>query len=165
MDEVAIYATSLSRLLRWSRRPLRIAEAVVRSATYVLNGSHSLFPPSLSGWGGNRSSPKDLCGLDSGLHLRIWIRHHLSVLYDRADAAFGLCAGYLGRGQGRHPVPDRLASRHVRLHGRRYFWIFRDLLGTEQKVNTPEFWFTMQAAMIFGFITSYPVNWWLLKAA
>jgi hypothetical protein len=45
-----------------------------------------------------------------------------------------------------------------------YFWIFRDLLGTELKVNTPEFWFMMQVAMIFGFITSYPVNWWLLKA-
>jgi hypothetical protein len=45
-----------------------------------------------------------------------------------------------------------------------FFWIFRDLLGTELKVNTPEFWFMMQVAMIFGFITSYPVNWWLLKA-
>jgi len=44
-----------------------------------------------------------------------------------------------------------------------FFWIFRDILGTELKVNTPEFWFMMQIAMICGFITSYPVNWWLLR--
>ncbi|KIZ47505.1 MULTISPECIES: DUF4396 domain-containing protein [Rhodopseudomonas] len=44
-----------------------------------------------------------------------------------------------------------------------YFWIFRDLLGAELTVNSFEFWFMMQIAMIFGFITSYPVNWWLLR--
>lgn len=44
-----------------------------------------------------------------------------------------------------------------------FFWIFRDILGTELKVNTPEFWFMMQIAIICGFITSYPVNWWLLR--
>lgn len=27
----------------------------------------------------------------------------------------------------------------------------------------PVFWFMMQIGMILGFITSYPVNWWLLK--
>lgn len=27
----------------------------------------------------------------------------------------------------------------------------------------PTFWFMMQVAMIFGFMTSYPVNWWLLR--
>ncbi len=25
------------------------------------------------------------------------------------------------------------------------------------------FWFMMQFAMIFGFLTSYPVNWWLVR--
>ena len=30
-------------------------------------------------------------------------------------------------------------------------------------VNSPAFWFTMQIAMLAGFITSYPVNWWLIK--
>lgn len=44
-----------------------------------------------------------------------------------------------------------------------YFGIFRSWLGVELKVDTPEFWFVMQIAMIFGFLTSYPVNWWLLK--
>lgn len=45
-----------------------------------------------------------------------------------------------------------------------YFWIFRKILGVELKVNSVEFWFMMQIAMIFGFLTSYPVNWWLLKS-
>jgi hypothetical protein len=44
------------------------------------------------------------------------------------------------------------------------FGIFRHLLGLDLKVNSPEFWFMMQIAMIVGFMTSYPVNWWLLKS-
>lgn len=30
--------------------------------------------------------------------------------------------------------------------------------------TTPEFWFMMQIAMCCGFVTAYPVNWWLVKA-
>ena len=30
--------------------------------------------------------------------------------------------------------------------------------------TTPEFWFMMQIAMLCGFITAYPVNWWLVKS-
>jgi hypothetical protein len=45
-----------------------------------------------------------------------------------------------------------------------YFWIFRQVLGVELEVNTVEFWFMMQIAMLFGFATSYPVNWWLIRA-
>jgi hypothetical protein len=26
------------------------------------------------------------------------------------------------------------------------------------------FWFMMQIVMLAGFLTSYPVNWWLLRA-
>jgi hypothetical protein len=44
------------------------------------------------------------------------------------------------------------------------FWLFRQVFGTELEINTPEFWFMMQIAMICGFITAYPVNWWLIKA-
>ncbi|MDQ6710350.1 MAG: DUF4396 domain-containing protein [Candidatus Dormibacteraeota bacterium] len=44
-----------------------------------------------------------------------------------------------------------------------YFWIFRRGFGVELAVDTAEFWFVMQIAMIFGFITSYPVNWWLIR--
>jgi hypothetical protein len=43
-------------------------------------------------------------------------------------------------------------------------YLFRHVLGMELRVNAPEFWFAMQIAMICGFITSYPVNWWLLRA-
>jgi hypothetical protein len=44
------------------------------------------------------------------------------------------------------------------------FYLFRRLTGGTLPVNSVEFWFMMQIAMICGFITSYPVNWWLLKA-
>ena len=30
--------------------------------------------------------------------------------------------------------------------------------------TNPVFWFMMQIAMLVGFLTSYPVNWWLLRA-
>jgi len=40
---------------------------------------------------------------------------------------------------------------------------FLPLLGKMLEVNTAEFWFTMQIAMLAGFLTSYPVNWWLIK--
>ena len=45
-----------------------------------------------------------------------------------------------------------------------YFYFFRVLIGARLEVNTPEFWFMMQIAMWCGFATSYPVNWWLIKA-
>ncbi|HYW97097.1 MAG TPA: DUF4396 domain-containing protein [Bacteroidales bacterium] len=33
----------------------------------------------------------------------------------------------------------------------------------ELEASDPVFWFMMQIAMIFGFLTAYPVNWWLLR--
>lgn len=45
-----------------------------------------------------------------------------------------------------------------------YFYIFRHVLGTKLEVDSFEFWFMMQIAMLFGFVTSYPANWWLLRA-
>jgi hypothetical protein len=42
------------------------------------------------------------------------------------------------------------------------FYLFRTLIGTRLEVNTPEFWFMMQLAMLCGFVTAYPVNWWLI---
>ncbi len=44
-----------------------------------------------------------------------------------------------------------------------YFYIFRTVLGATLHVNSPEFWFMMQIAMLFGFATSYPMNWWLIR--
>lgn len=43
------------------------------------------------------------------------------------------------------------------------FWIFRRALGAALSVNSLEFWFMMQIAMLCGFATSYPINWWLLR--
>ena len=40
---------------------------------------------------------------------------------------------------------------------------FRPAYGGLAPVDTPEFWFVMQLAMLCGFATSYPVNWALLK--
>ncbi|HSU06934.1 MAG TPA: DUF4396 domain-containing protein [Acetobacteraceae bacterium] len=44
-----------------------------------------------------------------------------------------------------------------------YFLIFRLGFGVNLQTNSVEFWFMMQIAMLFGFATSYPVNWWLLR--
>lgn len=44
-----------------------------------------------------------------------------------------------------------------------FLW-FRRLYGGVAEVNTPEFWFAMQLAMLCGFTTSYPVNWLLVKS-
>jgi hypothetical protein len=43
------------------------------------------------------------------------------------------------------------------------FVIFRSLFHARLEVNSAEFWFMMQIAMLAGFVTSYPVNWWLLR--
>jgi len=43
-----------------------------------------------------------------------------------------------------------------------FLW-FRPAYGGTAEVNTPEFWFAMQIAMLAGFITSYPVNWLLIR--
>jgi len=45
-----------------------------------------------------------------------------------------------------------------------YFGIFRAALGTRLETASVEFWFMMQLAMIFGFVTAYPVNWWLIRS-
>jgi Domain of unknown function (DUF4396) len=45
-----------------------------------------------------------------------------------------------------------------------HFFVFGQLIGTELQVSSAEFWFTMQIAMLCGFVTSYPVNWWLIRS-
>ncbi len=44
------------------------------------------------------------------------------------------------------------------------FFLYRHYFGQMAQVDTPEFWFAMQLAMVAGFITAYPVNWWLIRA-
>lgn len=38
------------------------------------------------------------------------------------------------------------------------------IFGHEIDKGNPVFWFMMQIAMLAGFATSYPINWWLVKA-
>lgn len=38
------------------------------------------------------------------------------------------------------------------------------IFGRELDRADPVFWFMMQIAMLAGFLTSYPVNWWLVRA-
>ena len=42
--------------------------------------------------------------------------------------------------------------------------LFGQVLGVRLDVDSFEFWFMMQIAMVCGFLTSYPVNWWLLRS-
>lgn len=44
-----------------------------------------------------------------------------------------------------------------------FAWL-RPRYGAIAPVDSPEFWFAMQLAMLGGFMTSYPVNWLLIRA-
>src|SRR5690348_17138737 len=44
-----------------------------------------------------------------------------------------------------------------------YFLIFQSGFGIRLDPGMIEFWFMMQIAMLCGFVTSYPVNWWLIR--
>jgi hypothetical protein len=44
------------------------------------------------------------------------------------------------------------------------FGWFRPCFGHIARVDSPEFWFATQLAMLSGLIVSYPANWWLLRA-
>ena len=65
----------------------------------------------------------------------------------------------LGGGEGRFPVAD---GWQVGMYGWMAIVVFL-IFGHEIHKTNPIFWFMMQIAMWFGFLTSYPVNWWLLK--
>jgi hypothetical protein len=44
-----------------------------------------------------------------------------------------------------------------------HFVIFQTAFGAKLEPTSPEYWFLMQLGMICGFLTSYPVNWWLIR--
>ena len=44
-----------------------------------------------------------------------------------------------------------------------YFAIFQYGFGTRLQTDSYAFWFMTQIAMMFGFLTTYPVNWWLIR--
>jgi hypothetical protein len=43
------------------------------------------------------------------------------------------------------------------------FGWYRSAFGGIAPVGSPEFWFAMQIAMLADFVTSYPVNWALIR--
>ncbi len=43
------------------------------------------------------------------------------------------------------------------------FWLFPAVFDTRISPTMPIFWFVMQFAMMAGFLTAYPVNWWLIR--
>jgi hypothetical protein len=45
------------------------------------------------------------------------------------------------------------------------FGWFRPFYGGVAPVDTPEFWFAMQLAMLCGRATSFPVNWILVRSS
>jgi len=59
-----------------------------------------------------------------------------------------------------------LAAWQIGMYGfmaiAQFIW-FQRAYGIRAEVDTPEFWFAMQLAMIAGFATAYPVNWWLIR--
>ena len=55
-------------------------------------------------------------------------------------------------GQGLREIARQMPRRNVEL-----------LRQTKLETNMAEFWFMMQIAMVCGFVTSYPVNWWLIR--
>lgn len=43
------------------------------------------------------------------------------------------------------------------------FYLFEQVWNHWIDPNIPEFWYMLQIAMMAGFATSYPVNWWLIR--
>ena len=69
-------------------------------------------------------------------------------------------------GQSRSDIPGVTSPNHANFpplapqSGNR----LPDRLGTVRCTHrVPEFWFAMQLAMLAGFVTSYPVNWLLIR--
>jgi hypothetical protein len=59
-----------------------------------------------------------------------------------------------------------LTAWQVGMHGFMAFAslrLFRHVLGVPLEVNSAEFWFRC-SSHVAGFVTSYPVNWWLIRA-
>ena len=43
------------------------------------------------------------------------------------------------------------------------FGVLRPTLGVIPEADSPVFWFAMQLAMLAGFATAFPMNWWLIR--
>ena len=91
---------------------------------------------------------------------------------------FGIAFQYFTLDPARTPSPARrivralqsdaatIAAWQVGMYGfmalAQLAWL-TPLYGGPAPVNSPEFWLIMQLAMLCGFVTSYPVNWLLVR--
>ncbi|WP_299259979.1 DUF4396 domain-containing protein [uncultured Kushneria sp.] len=91
-----------------------------------------------------------------------------------AAYAFGVLFQYLpiremGGGSPRRALIDAIKADTLSLIAFQfgmYFWMLIAtplFLDGRMDAATPEFWFMMQIAMLVGFLTSYPANWWLVN--
>jgi hypothetical protein len=44
-----------------------------------------------------------------------------------------------------------------------WMWVMTLLPGGAMTPAQPAFWFLMQIGMVIGYVTAYPMNWWLIK--
>ncbi|HWE45894.1 MAG TPA: DUF4396 domain-containing protein [Caulobacteraceae bacterium] len=54
------------------------------------------------------------------------------------------------------------AGMYAAMAAIQFLWL-RPAYGSVAPVDSPEFWFAMQIAMLCGFVTAYPINWLLVK--
>ncbi|MEZ5815489.1 MAG: DUF4396 domain-containing protein [Hyphomicrobiaceae bacterium] len=121
--------------------------------------------PAIALWFGYRS-------MFSEKIFAIWILDYVLALL------FGIGFQYASIVPMRHLSPGRgiveaakadilsLSSWQIGMYGFMaivHFGLFGAILGTPLEVDMPEFWASMQLAMIAGFITAYPMNWWLIR--
>ena len=98
------------------------------------------------------------------------VRHEVEVLAveDRADVAARAGLQKIGLHEEIAAIKADTASLiawQVGMYGFMafvQFYLYPQLAGRPAPVNSVEFWFAMQFAMLAGFLTSYPVNWWLV---
>ena len=103
--------------------------------------------------------------LASRLHHGFRDRHLLPVFYDRTDARTWLRDGIVAVVKA---DTASISAWQIGMYGLmaviQFGW-YRTAFGGIAAVNCPEFWFAMQLLMLAGFCTSYPANWWLIRAS
>ncbi|MEZ5332797.1 MAG: DUF4396 domain-containing protein [Thermoanaerobaculia bacterium] len=134
------------------------AEFLAFGAPAVLTwlGWRTLFPPT-----------------DTGKMFAVWVLDYLFAF------AFGVAFQYFTIQPMRDLTPGRalveavkadalsLTSWQVGMYGFMAFAhlvLFGRIWRHPIHADMPEFWFAMQIAMLCGFATAYPVNWWLLRS-
>lgn len=94
--------------------------------------------------------------------LAFFVRYRLSIIHDQTHERINCQRGISGGRKSGHSFPHGLAGGHVWMDEWMAIVIFV-LIGHEMEKTNPVFWVMRVIAMLTGFLTSYPVNWWLIK--